>query len=86
MGLAGLLSILKSAFFKSGDCFIWREADTPEMAGKWDVVKGLRDGVEKAWLVKDEEYVLGSVAAEVEKYEDVNAAAKRRREKKRNSD
>ena len=78
MGLAGLLSILKSAFFKSGDCFIWREADTPELADN----KGLRDGVEEAWLEKDEEYVLGSVAAEV-KYEDANAVAKRRREKKR---
>ena len=36
-----------------------------ELAGKWDVVKGLRDGVEKAWLEKDEDYVPGSVAAEV---------------------
>ena len=54
------------------------------MAGKWDVVvKGLKDGVEEAWLEKDEEYVQGDVAAEVEKYEDVTAAGKKRREKKR---
>lgn len=44
------------------------------------------DSVEEAWLEKDEEYVLGSVAAEVEKYEGANAAAKRRREKKRKAD
>ena len=58
------LTVLKSAFFKPGDCFIWRKADTPELAGKWDVVKGLRDGVEHAWLEKDEENVPGSVAAD----------------------
>ena len=55
------LTILKPAFFKPGDCFIWRQADTPGLAGKWDVVKGLRDGMEKAWLEKDEQYVQGSV-------------------------
>ena len=58
------LTVLKPAFFKPGDCFIWRRADNPELAGKWDVAKGLRDGVEHAWLEKDEENVPGSVAAD----------------------
>ena len=58
------ITILKPAFLKQGDCFIWRQADSAWLAGKWDVIKGLRDGVEKAWLQKDEEYVQGSVAAE----------------------
>ena len=76
------LTILKPAFFQPGDCFIWRQADTPDLAGKWDVVKGLRDGVEKAWLEKDEECVQGNVAAEVQKYEVAQAADRARRAKR----
>ena len=81
--LVDLIAFLKAAFFQPGNCFIWRQADTPELAGKWDVMYGLRDGVEKAWLEKDEEYVQDSVAAEVQKVEMANAykAAQRRKRK-----
>ena len=48
------------------------------LAGKWDVVKGRREGVEKAWLEKDEEYVQDSVAAEVQKYEVANTSRAKR--------
>ena len=43
------------------------------------MVKGRREGVEKAWLEKDEEYVQDSVAAEVQKYEVTRAAYKKRK-------
>ena len=73
------LTILKPAFSQPGDCFIWRGSDTPELAGKWDVVKGLINGVEKAWLEKDKQYIQGSMAAEAQKNEVTRAAYKKRK-------
>jgi len=32
------LTVLNPAFLKQGECFLWRQADTPGLAAKWDVV------------------------------------------------
>jgi hypothetical protein len=54
------------------------------MTGKWDVVKELINGVEKAWLEKDEQYVQGRVAAKVQRAQQrAHSVDKKSREKKR---